>query len=204
MTQPYDSTADTQAHIDRIWALLTDVRINLIERSRSHDASKLIEPEKSAFDRATPALAAATYGTPDYEAAKAQLGDALTHHYAHNAHHPEHHTPITSPAIDQMRADLEVLQRLTDTGKRPDSAELAVIHRAHAQLQHDLLIAQSRINRMSLLDILEMLADWKAAGERTANGDLAASLAFNRGRHAIGEQLAQILDTTARELGWIV
>lgn len=200
----YDSTETTLQHIARVQFLLTQISTDLMLRGQAHDASKLIEPEKSAFDRATPALAAAEYGTPAYEAAKAQLGDALTHHYAHNAHHPEHHAPITSPAIDQMRADLEVLQRLTDTGKRPDSAELAVIHRAHAQLQHDLLIAQSRINRMSLLDILEMLADWKAAGERTANGDLAASLAFNRGRHAIGDQLAQILDTTARELGWIV
>lgn len=203
MTTPYDSTEDTQAHIDRVRDLLQDVRRNLAERGYTHDASKLIEPEKSAFDRATPFLKTAAYGTPAYESAKAELGTALTHHYAHNAHHPEHWPVQESPTIDQMQQDLEVLRHLTDTGKRPDSAELAVIHRAHAQLQADLLVARSRINGMSLLDILEMLADWKAAGERTANGNLTASLSFNRGRHAIGEQLAQILDNTARELGWI-
>lgn len=203
MTTPYDSTADTQAHIDRIWDLLTDVRINLIERSRVHDASKMIEPEKSAFDRATPALAAAEYGTPAYEAAKAQLGDALTHHYAHNRHHPQHYAPIDTEQTQRMQQDLDILRRLTVTGKRPDSAELLVIARAHDQLAANLRVAQSRINRMSLLDILEMLADWKAAGERTANGNLAASLVYNRREHAIGDQLFTILEMTAKELGWI-
>ena len=56
---------------------------------------------------------------------------------------------------------------------------------------------------MSLLDLVEMLADWAAATERHADGDLARSLQINRERFQISEQLAQILENTARELGWL-
>jgi len=59
------------------------------------------------------------------------------------------------------------------------------------------------VNDMSLLDIIEMLADWKAAGERAKGGNLRASIEFNIKRFGIGEQLAVILMNTAKELGWI-
>lgn len=59
------------------------------------------------------------------------------------------------------------------------------------------------ISGMSLLAILEMLADWKAAGERTKNGSLAQSLRVNIERFKIDLQLARILYNTARELGWL-
>jgi hypothetical protein len=59
------------------------------------------------------------------------------------------------------------------------------------------------VNSMSLLDIIEMLADWKAAGERTKDGSMAKSLEINFKRFAIDEQLAGILINTARELGWL-
>lgn len=55
---------------------------------------------------------------------------------------------------------------------------------------------------MSLLDIVEMLADWKAASERTRQGSIAQSLAHNRDRFGIDDQLASILENTVRELGW--
>lgn len=55
---------------------------------------------------------------------------------------------------------------------------------------------------MSLLDIIEMLCDWKAASERTKQGSIAASLAHNKERFGISDQLASILENTVRELGW--
>lgn len=55
---------------------------------------------------------------------------------------------------------------------------------------------------MSLLDVVEMLADWKAASERTKQGSIAASLAHNKERFGIDAQLAAILENTVRELGW--
>lgn len=58
------------------------------------------------------------------------------------------------------------------------------------------------INGMSLLDVIEMLADWKAAGMRHADGDMQKSLEINMGRFGISEQLAKILRNTVKELGW--
>lgn len=58
------------------------------------------------------------------------------------------------------------------------------------------------INDMSLLDLIEMLADWKAATMRHADGDIGKSLTINQKRFGISDQLAAILANTVRELGW--
>lgn len=58
------------------------------------------------------------------------------------------------------------------------------------------------VNGMSLLDLIEMLADWKAAGLRHADGNLAESLEINKKRFLMSDQLAEIFENTARELGW--
>lgn len=59
------------------------------------------------------------------------------------------------------------------------------------------------VNDMSLMAIIEMLCDWKAAGERHATGSLRKSLDLNRERFGIDHQLFAILENTARELGWL-
>jgi hypothetical protein len=57
------------------------------------------------------------------------------------------------------------------------------------------------ITGMSLLDLIEMLCDWKAAGERHDDGgDINRSLSLNRGRFGISPQLGDILANTIREL----
>jgi hypothetical protein len=55
---------------------------------------------------------------------------------------------------------------------------------------------------MTLVDLIEMLADWKAATERN-NGDLVASLPINRDRFGIDPQLDAILQNTAQHFGWL-
>ena len=59
---------------------------------------------------------------------------------------------------------------------------------------------QNGINDMTLIDIVEMFADWKAASERTQNGNLLASIEYNTKRFNISEQLKQIFINTARTL----
>lgn len=56
---------------------------------------------------------------------------------------------------------------------------------------------------MNLFDILEMLADWKAAGERVKEGSMNESLAHNITRFNIPFHLAITLSNTAADLGWI-
>jgi hypothetical protein len=59
------------------------------------------------------------------------------------------------------------------------------------------------IHDMNLMDLLEMLADWKAAGERHADGSLVASLEHNEGRFDIPPTIQKLLEDTARDLGWL-
>lgn len=91
MTEPYDSTEDTERHINQVAARLIDAQRNLMHRGFDHDRSKIHEPEKSMYDEYTPKLRALTYGSDEYKASLAAMGPALQHHYAHNSHHPEHY-----------------------------------------------------------------------------------------------------------------
>jgi hypothetical protein len=61
---------------------------------------------------------------------------------------------------------------------------------------------ENGVNGMTLLDLIEMLSDWKAAGERHADGNMLRSLSVNKTRFAIGDQLFQILMNTITDLGW--
>lgn len=56
---------------------------------------------------------------------------------------------------------------------------------------------------MNLLDLIEMLADWKAATLRHADGDLDRSITQNRERFDYGDEIEQLLRTTAQQLGWL-
>lgn len=59
------------------------------------------------------------------------------------------------------------------------------------------------IGGMTLVDLVEMLADWRAASERHDDGSLVRSLAIQQERFAISEQLAAILRNTAEHFGWL-
>jgi hypothetical protein len=154
----YDSRPETQAHIDRVRHFLQRAEHNLRQREERHDASKLVEPELSAFDIATPKLAHLEYGSEEYKQSLRDLGPALQHHFSENDHHPEHYT-------DGVRG-------------------------------------------MSLMALIEMLCDWRAASERakqrtddpTRVKDFESGLKFNKERFGISDDLFQIMLNTVREL----
>lgn len=56
------------------------------------------------------------------------------------------------------------------------------------------------VDDMSLLDILEMLCDWKAASERHNNGNINKSIEVNANRFGLSPQLVRILENTAAVL----
>lgn len=58
------------------------------------------------------------------------------------------------------------------------------------------------VEDMTLIDIVEMLCDWKAASLRTKQGSILASIDHNEQRFKLSPQLAAILRNTVRELGW--
>lgn len=150
---PYDSRVDTLIHSQRVGELMVQIVHEALDRSTCHDLSKTLPPEVEVFDVVSPRLKTLTYGSDEYKASLAEMGDALAHHYANNSHHPEHH---------------------------PDG-----------------------VNGMTLVDLVEMLSDWKAATERHADGDLVKSLQIQQGRFSMTWQLTQILSNTAAHFGWI-
>ena len=54
------------------------------------------------------------------------------------------------------------------------------------------------VNDMNLIDLCELIADWKAASERHNNGNLIKSIEINAQRFQIDDQLKQVLLNTAK------
>jgi hypothetical protein len=56
------------------------------------------------------------------------------------------------------------------------------------------------IDDMTLFDVLEMFCDWKAAGERHADGNIWKSIEINSKRFNMSPQLVAIFENTAKYL----
>ena len=61
---------------------------------------------------------------------------------------------------------------------------------------------ENGVDDMDLLDVMEMLADWKAASMRHNDGNINKSLKYNKSRFGIDAQLFRILENTVQRLGW--
>lgn len=179
----YDSIPDTLNHIRRVQTLLAEMQSNLARRAIVHDTSKLESPEKETFDRVTPQLKGSTYGSDEYKRFLAEMKPALDHHYAANSHHPEHFGYLECN-ICFAKMPLDHNSQCPDCG-------------------NGMFTTRPDIGGMSLLDLVEMLCDWKAAGERHADGSISRSLEINQKRFEITPQLAGILKNTAKELEWL-
>ena len=137
---------ETMQHIARVQQHLTTFVKELLSRSQQHDQSKLRRPEVEAFTKHTATLAAMTYGSPEYLAAKEAMAPAIAHHYANNRHHPEHW--------------------------------------------------KAGVSDMSLVDVVEMFCDWKAASERHNDGNLRRSIEINAHRFDMSPQIVRIFENT--------
>jgi len=59
---------------------------------------------------------------------------------------------------------------------------------------------ENGLQDMSLVDLVEMLVDWKAASERHEDGDIHESIRKNQERFGYSDELKTILHRTASEL----
>jgi len=59
------------------------------------------------------------------------------------------------------------------------------------------------VDGMDLLDIVEMFMDWKASGERHADGNIIKSIEYNKNRFRLSEQVVSIFKNTVRNYGWV-
>ena len=145
------TNAATMTHIRRVQFYLHVFVRAILDRADVHDDSKLAPPEVVMFTEYTAKLAGMTYGSPEYEQCKKEMGPALAHHYANNRHHPEHF--------------------------------------------------KNGIDDMTLLDLVEMFCDWKAATERHNDGNLRKSIEHNADRFEMSPQLVKIFENTVDLLG---
>lgn len=56
---------------------------------------------------------------------------------------------------------------------------------------------------MNLMQMTEMLVDWRASTERNPEGNLRRSLEINARRFSIPGPILDVLHATARDLGWL-
>ena len=80
-----------------------------------------------------------------------------------------------------------------------DAMKAALDHH-YATYRHHPEHFQNGITDMNLIDLVEMLCDWKAAAERQHNGNLLTSIEQNAIRFKMSDQLKQILVNTAKTL----
>jgi hypothetical protein len=190
-----DSRIETRKHIGMVQGLMGRVIADLAQRQQVHDQSKLVSPEVEVFDAMTPKLAASTYGSEEYRGFLAQMKPALDHHYAHNSHHPEHFRWWCGLCERRFTdAQWEVApQGPNDSGLRycPVCCREGMIYEAYLEVQ-----TGKGLHGMSLLDVLEMLCDWKAATLRHNDGDIRKSISLNQKRFGYSDELKQILLNT--------
>jgi hypothetical protein len=72
----------------------------------------------------------------------------------------------------------------------------------YANNSHHPEFFKNGINGFDLFDLVECFFDWKAAGERHADGNIYKSIEINKDRFKLSEQICQIFTNTANRLGW--
>jgi len=83
-------------------------------------------------------------------------------------------------------------------------SEKPFIHHHYEHNSHHPEFYENGIQGMNLLDVIEMLIDWKAASERMeGGGDIASSIEHNQERFGYSDDLKTIFHNTAKHLGWV-
>lgn len=141
-----NSQFKTMRHIETVRNYLSICIVEILNRCRRHDQSKLQDPELSIFNEYTAKLRGITYGSDEYKECMKQMKPAIEHHTQVNRHHPEHFP--------------------------------------------------EKIQGMNLIDLLEMLCDWKAATLRHGDGNIYKSLEINAERFGYSDELKKIFSNT--------
>jgi len=122
-----------------------------------------------------------------------ELDDRARHHDLSKLESPEkeifgEYTPELAKAeygSDEYKALLEKVK--------------PAIEHHYANNRHHTEHWKNGINDMTLIDLIEMLVDWRAATERVKNGNIRKSIEINAARYGISPQLTQIFENTVRE-----
>lgn len=110
---------------------------------------------------------------------------------------------LDTPEVEVFAEYTDILKNLEYNSPeyKENLSKLSVaLDHHYANCRHHPEHFQNGINDMNLVDIVEMLCDWKAASERQHNGNLLTSIEQNASRFKMTDQLKQILLNTAKLL----
>jgi hypothetical protein len=116
----------------------------------------------------------------------------------------EHHddSKLEEPELSGFAENTEKLAKVEygSEAYRNMLAELKpTIEHHYSKNRHHTEFWPNGINDMNLIDLLEMLADWRAAGERNKNGNIRKSIEVNAEKYGISPQLRKIIENTVRD-----
>ena len=110
--------------------------------------------------------------------------------------------PEEKPTFDEMTPKL----RGTTYGSkeyRKFTSQMKVAMKHHYEHnRHHPEHFENGIDDMTLVDIIEMLCDWKAATLRHEDGDIIKSMEINSNRFNISPQLKRIIENTIKDFHW--
>lgn len=112
-------------------------------------------------------------------------------------------TKLESPEVElftEHTPKLATMAYNSDEYKASLAALKPALDHHYANSRHHPEHFSKGITDMNLIDILEMLCDWKAAGERQRDGNLLKSIEINAQRFGYDDQLKQIFINTAKML----
>lgn len=112
-------------------------------------------------------------------------------------------TKLASPEVEIFAEHTDALSATTYNSQEYKdhlAAMKPALDHHYATYRHHPEHFQNGVTDMNLVDVVEMLCDWKAASERQHNGNLLTSIEQNAIRFKINDQLKQILINTAKTL----
>ena len=111
--------------------------------------------------------------------------------------------PPEKPAFDEFTPLLLTTTYGSDEYKANLAAMGPALDHHYANNRHHPEFHRRGVTSMTLVDLIEMLADWKAATMRHADGSLCYSLRSSAARFNIPDGLMRVLWETARAFGWL-
>lgn len=110
--------------------------------------------------------------------------------------------PPEKAVFDRETPNLKSLEYGSDEYKQALERMKVALDHHYANNSHHPEHYENGMAGMSLLDLVEMLADWKAATERHDTGNIARSIDINAERFGYDDMLRSIFHNTIREMGW--
>lgn len=178
----YDSRNDTNDHKTKVNDYIHLFIQDLIDRGNNHDNSKLEKIEKDVFDEYSPKLKGSIFGSDEYKQNLKEMKVALDHHYKVNRHHPEHFD--NKEYYCDNASHSEKVMYYKGDGK--------------CTICNNDIKCRYTLRDMTLVDIIEMLADMKAASDRHDDGDIMRSIEIQKERFGISDELCNILINTIK------